>query len=561
MDGSPYDRPLGHRLGKRKRGSSPADGEEVVAQRHQTRTPFPSTYSQHATGSLPFQRASGSPDHRRPACRQEFEIAIICALPLEYDAVCLLFDEFWDDHVEVYGRATGDRNTYTNGRIGKHNVVLVLLYRMGKATAAGAAASMCLSYTGLRVVFLVGICGGVPFPRDGEEIVLGDVVISKTIIQYDFGRQYPGHFARKEAVGDTLGMPSKDVRNMLALLETRRGRGRLRTKTAEYLQELQANAKGQTIGNTYAYPGVVEDKLFDADYRHKHRGYPQCICHENHGQFGSVYDEVTLSSIREELEWVPMPAPARGSREDYEGPANSSWADRMIFSPDTSFGEGLRVNFGDLDRSLDEANAQLRSLLEMTRPINPRAPLTRESSSSTLRPHGFADDSRLSDSTLRPFSQSLETPPSFNTWNDFLTGQGHGTAPRTAMYIPGLTEVNFVPPPLPPPRQLPFTRLSTETDNAQLDRQAVIHDKATDHDENYHPASGSPVRGGTAYHASSMANEMLKGEIEDGAGEALWLQHGRFFPSTADAHTRHTLERLNSNQEEVQAVEGIRRLG
>ncbi|GJN72927.1 hypothetical protein PLIIFM63780_006994 [Purpureocillium lilacinum] len=272
-------------------------------------------------------------------------------------------------------------------------------------------------------------------------------------------------------------------------------------------------------------------------------------------------DEVTLSSIREELEWVPMPAPARGSREDYEGPANSSWADRMIFSPDTSFGEGLRVNFGDLDRSLDEANAQLRSLLEMTRPINPRAPLTRESSSSTLRPHGFADDSRLSDSTLRPFSQSLETPPSFNTWNDFLTGQGHGTAPRTAMYIPGLTEVNFVPPPLPPPRQLPFTRLSTETDNAQLDRQAVIHDKATDHDENYHPASGSPVRGGTAYHASSMANEMLKGEIEDGAGEALWLQHGRFFPSTADAHTRHTLERLNSNQEEVQAVEGIRRLG
>ncbi|KAL3961714.1 hypothetical protein ACCO45_003237 [Purpureocillium lilacinum] len=120
--------------------------------------------------------------------------------------------------------------------------------------------------------------------------------------------------------------------------------------------------------------------------------------------------KVTLSSIREELEWVPMPAPARGSREDYEGPANSSWADRMIFSPDTSFGEGLRVNFGDLDRSLDEANAQLRSLLEMTRPINPRAPLTRESSSSTLRPHGFADDSRLSDSTLRPFSQSLETP-------------------------------------------------------------------------------------------------------------------------------------------------------
>jgi hypothetical protein len=33
----------------------------------------------------------------RPASRYEFEVAIICALPLEYDAVALAIDEFWDD--------------------------------------------------------------------------------------------------------------------------------------------------------------------------------------------------------------------------------------------------------------------------------------------------------------------------------------------------------------------------------------------------------------------------------------------------------------------------------
>ncbi|KID93692.1 DDE superfamily endonuclease, CENP-B-like protein, partial [Metarhizium majus ARSEF 297] len=32
----------------------------------------------------------------RPCDREDFAIAIICALPLEYNAVALLFDEFWD---------------------------------------------------------------------------------------------------------------------------------------------------------------------------------------------------------------------------------------------------------------------------------------------------------------------------------------------------------------------------------------------------------------------------------------------------------------------------------
>ncbi|UNI15169.1 hypothetical protein JDV02_001732 [Purpureocillium takamizusanense] len=274
MDRSPAT--LARHLGKRKRGPSSDDDEQVATQRHRT-----------------------SP-YRRPACRQEFEIAVICALPLEYDAVCLLFDEFWDGDRESYGRASGDRNSYTTGRIRKHNVVLVLLYRMGKATAAGAAASMQSSYTGLRVAFLVGICGGVPCPRDREEIVLGDVVISKTVIQYDFGRQYPGHFARKEAAGDILGGQSKDIRNMLALLETRRGRSRLQSTTAKYLKELQTNASIQEVGHTYAYPGVAEDKLYNATYRHKHRSPSRCGCFlENHEQLGLVCAEAITSSCEE----------------------------------------------------------------------------------------------------------------------------------------------------------------------------------------------------------------------------------------------------------------------
>ena len=61
---------------------------------------------------------------------------------------------------------------------------------MGKAKGAVVAASLRSSYGYLRLVLLVGICGGVPH-HGQDEISLGDVVISKRIVQYDFGRNIP----------------------------------------------------------------------------------------------------------------------------------------------------------------------------------------------------------------------------------------------------------------------------------------------------------------------------------------------------------------------------------
>jgi hypothetical protein len=54
---------------------------------------------------------------QRPEYRGHFHIAIVCALPLEYDAVTLLIDEFWDETGDPYGGAVGDSNSYTTGRI------------------------------------------------------------------------------------------------------------------------------------------------------------------------------------------------------------------------------------------------------------------------------------------------------------------------------------------------------------------------------------------------------------------------------------------------------------
>jgi nucleoside phosphorylase len=238
-----------------------------------------------------------STDHPRPFRREDFEIAIICALPLEYDAVTYVFEDFFDEDGDPYGKAEGDPNIYATGRIGKHNVVLALLSHKGKAHASSAAASISMSYTRLRLALLVGICGGVPRVDKGgkDEILLGDVVISKTIVQYNFGRQYTGKFVRKNTAEDNPSKLNKYVRNLLTQLETDCGRRLLKQKTARFLKELQAKAES----NKYDYPGTEEDKLFKSSYRHKHYINPTCGRNEYRGTPYPVYDDALNSSCEE----------------------------------------------------------------------------------------------------------------------------------------------------------------------------------------------------------------------------------------------------------------------
>ncbi|KAF3056869.1 hypothetical protein CFAM422_012629 [Trichoderma lentiforme] len=227
-----------------------------------------------SSGSL--SSSSSENAYHRPSNRKDFQIAIICALSLEYDAATLVVDEFWDQDGKQYGRTSGDTNIYRNGRIGMHNVVLMLLPNMGKAAVAGSAASLRTSYSNLRIAFLVGVCGGVPI-LGTHEALLGDVAISEAIIQYDFGRQYPGEFIPKETAMATQSLPNKDIRTLLAYFKSDTGKADLRQNTAKHLKALQGAAVLKKYQQSYRYPGFAEDKLFVATYRHKHRGGPSGI--------------------------------------------------------------------------------------------------------------------------------------------------------------------------------------------------------------------------------------------------------------------------------------------
>lgn len=215
--------------------------------------------------------------HAKPICREGFFVAIICALPHEADAVTLLFDEFWDEDGDSFGRAKGDTNTYVTGRLGSHDVVLAVLPAMGTTNAAAAAASLRSSYSNLKLTLIVGICGGIP-KISNNDVFLGDVIISKMIIQYDYGRQYPGHFAVKKTVDDSLGRANKNIRSLLASFQTELGHQRLKSKAAVYLKRLQEVAAYKRRRANYYYPGTTKDKLFLPNYRHSHQNFCNRCC-------------------------------------------------------------------------------------------------------------------------------------------------------------------------------------------------------------------------------------------------------------------------------------------
>ncbi|KAI8626649.1 hypothetical protein F5Y19DRAFT_217031 [Xylariaceae sp. FL1651] len=202
--------------------------------------------------------------------RSDINIAVICALTLEADAVLSVFDQYWD--IQAFGNLEGDKNTYSVGKISCHNVVLVHMPGMGRTPAATVAARCRASFPNIDLALVVGICGAVPFSRPSIEILLGDVIISDRIVIYDFGRQFPDTFIRKETTLDSARKPPEEIRSFLSKMKGRRSQNILHDKTVLHLHALQQKQAGYP-----SYPGVKEDRLFEPTYRHKHQNSSKCI--------------------------------------------------------------------------------------------------------------------------------------------------------------------------------------------------------------------------------------------------------------------------------------------
>lgn len=196
-----------------------------------------------------------NPEASEATRNSDFEIGIICALSLEAVAVKGIFHTIYSEENQFDGKEPGDLNSYTKGSIGQHRVVLAHLPGMGKVNAAAAASTFKSTFRDLKLVLLVGICGGVPEGANGEQVFLGDVVIGTSVVQTDFGKQTPKGFDRKDTVRDNLRKPPPEIGSFLAKLES--DKSNISATTLSYLAMLLEKPGFETA----RFPGVHEDEV------------------------------------------------------------------------------------------------------------------------------------------------------------------------------------------------------------------------------------------------------------------------------------------------------------
>ena len=172
-----------------------------------------------------------------------------------------------DEHHNPLQQNSRDHNTYTLGRIGRHNVVVACLPTgvMGTVSAARVADQMLRTFEEIRFGLVVGIGGGVP--SEENDIRLGDIVVSKPIkesggvIQYDFGKTVQeGRFKRT----GSLNRPPDMLLTALASLQSKHMRER--PELMKYLSEMLR--RYPKMVTQFARPDTQHDLLYDAEYDH-----------------------------------------------------------------------------------------------------------------------------------------------------------------------------------------------------------------------------------------------------------------------------------------------------
>lgn len=213
--------------------------------------------------------ALGSPDL--------YTIGWIAALPIERAAATALLDERHDEPHD-FSQHPSDTNSYTWGRMGKHNVVIASLAAgvYGTTSAATTASSLLSSLPQIKIGLLVGIGGGIARPDAGMDIRLGDVVVSQAdgatggVVQYDLVKaKTDGTHERK----DFLSMPPQVLLHALSNLQAEHESEEpmIPSILSKMLKDKPRMTKP---GSDYAHQGLENDQLFKASC--EHAGGPDC---------------------------------------------------------------------------------------------------------------------------------------------------------------------------------------------------------------------------------------------------------------------------------------------
>lgn len=175
----------------------------------------------------------------------DFTIALICPLPLEYDAVLKVLDSpekelpYTDDKIP----------TLVGAKMAGHTVVVTRPKQKGKIDTTIVAERLSAKFPSLKLILLVGICGGIPTTENN--VRLGDVIISKWVGRYSLNARW----------GPTVLTP--------------RDPPEPRTDTQPVLNQLKKMLESKEVNEQFS--ATLEKKIADLERRDPAFRYPEAL--------------------------------------------------------------------------------------------------------------------------------------------------------------------------------------------------------------------------------------------------------------------------------------------
>jgi nucleoside phosphorylase len=202
-----------------------------------------------------------------PSKPEDYHVGWICAVQTEYVVACEFLDE---EYPTLPTTSPHDNNTYTFGRIGRHNVVLACLPKgeYGTTSATSVAKDMLRSFPSIRVGLMVGIGGGAPSVK--HDIRLGDVVVSSPVgrtggvIHYEFGKTIQNQRFERTGALNTPPPMLLTALSTIAAHHERKGH-----RIAESVNGMVS--RNPRLRKKYQRPELGTDRLFDSSFIHPDR--------------------------------------------------------------------------------------------------------------------------------------------------------------------------------------------------------------------------------------------------------------------------------------------------
>jgi nucleoside phosphorylase len=228
-----------------------------------------------------------------------------------------------------------DKNSYTLGRMGAHNVVVVVMPEIGNNSAATVATQLLCDFKSIRFGLLVGIGGGIPI-EDEYDIRLGDIVVSKPTSTFGGVIQFDREELRTDGQCERTGALNKPPAVLMANVQKLQAQYMVKgNKIAQNLSEMLERYPAMKE-EQFFYQGVEHDLLFEATYHHQ--GGNSCNgCDRNkvvvrvprektsprihYGTIGSsnqvVKDAVTREKLREYFGIICVELEAAGLMDEF----------------------------------------------------------------------------------------------------------------------------------------------------------------------------------------------------------------------------------------------------